>query len=197
MFTKMMDFSKEMDAFYSMATTMMTYLEKQSRAFARLCPWMTTEVPTACRSVTDLMSPYFAALGMVSHTDVRAMEEKSAELSRHLENALEEAETHRRTIEAHQQTIDNQANHLDHLTRLNDADKQRMADLTQDLASKEKVIAAQEKKLAASAAALEEKKRAAALTEKELKKQTKYAEQMEKEIAGLKSYIESIEKTST
>lgn len=197
MFTKMTDFSKEMDAFYGMATTMMTYVEKQSRAFARLCPWMTMEAPLACRTATDLMAPYLAAFGWVSRADFHALEEKSAGLARHLEKALEEAEAHRRTIEAHQQTIDDQANHLDHLTRLNDADKHRMEDLTQELAAKEKAIAALEKKLAASAAALEEKKKAAALTEKELKKQTKYAEQMEKEIAGLKSYIESIEKTST
>ncbi|WP_373499864.1 hypothetical protein [Desulfococcus sp.] len=193
----MTDFStKEMDTFYSALQAMMTYVESQSRAFARLNPWMMGS-PQACPFSKNVMEPIMTAMGMTSLTEFRALEEKSAELAKRLETALQEIEAHRRTIETHLKTIADQAEHVDSLTRLNGAEKARLETLEKDLGAKDKWIAAQEKKLAAASASLEEKKKTVALHEKELKKQSRYSEQMEKEIAGLKSYIESIEKTSS
>jgi myosin heavy subunit len=193
MLTKMTDLTiKEMDSFYDTGKTMMDYFEKQLQTIRRLNPWM-TDTPYACDYGKDLAKPFMAAMGLVSQSDYRKVEKKSADLEQQLDEAMDKIETHRRAADMHQKTVADQAEYLDNLKKLNEASKAQLAELKKEITKKDKLITGQEKKMAEAAKELEEKMKTISSQEKELKEKTKTISLQEKELKEKMKTISSQE----
>ncbi|WP_153302751.1 hypothetical protein [Desulfococcus multivorans] len=216
MFAKITDLAiEETAAWYNTGKTLMDYVEKQFQAVIRLAPWLTDTVHP-CDDGKDPIRSLMATLGMVPHSDHRALQKEASNLAQRIEALTAEVSSQRCISEEHRKTVAEQSVRLDGLKQLNDADKDRIAALSRTLAERTACIADQKKKITEATKALEESRNrlaardktlsetvkaleecrtAFSLKEEELKKHEQTSAQMEKEIAELKSHITDLRKS--